>query len=1323
MISRFINSLATLAFRTLAVVAIGCCAAGGASKPSSKQAEATDALRILKAECFSCHGEEKKKGGLALTSRESALKGGDDGPVVILGSPERSKLISSLDADADPHMPPKKQLPGDQIKILRNWIKKGLAWDSSVLAEDDIELKPLALEALPPGFQPASALALNSDGTRLAVARGSFVLMHALSATNATELSRVDLGPGVVRSLAWSNDDRWLAAGGFRKTLALDASSLSVTKVWTNGLVGQITALKFATNGIMAIGDSLLGRGGWIRLVDLEALKTVASWRAHADELFDIDFSRDGQRLVTAGGDRLVRVWDAVTRKEIASLEGHTAQVLAAAFNTNATQVVSGGVDKQLKVWDIATREKIVSLGNHTSAITSVSWPGESNVVVAATDAGGVLSYSNLKAHTGEQSSATADERFIGTATDAVFAVAATADARVVCAASQDGFVHVWNSEGKLMAKLIPPVQAESFVPPSFKVTRAERPAPSTITQRVPAPKSLNPIFALKSAVTSLRAEPAEVLLTADSPRQQLLITATLVDGFEMDVTDAAKFSALRRSPFVVADGGSIAASATGSGRITARFGGRALEIPVAVTQGSHGSARRMEEDIAGVPLAPEMSVQSSGAPASKPLFPPSASFVRDVLPAMARAGCTAGACHAKAEGQNGFKLSVFSYDLKHDYAEIVKDARGRRVFPEAPDSSLIIQKPLTDVPHEGGQRFARGSETHQLLVRWLREGMKFSATNEPVLARIEIFPKERRYKKGATQRTSVRAHYSNGSARDVTHLASFDSNDKEIAKVDENGRVTIGTLTGQGVVVARYMGFVTDSQILVPAEKLLPAADYAALPKNNFIDELAYGQFQRLGLFPSELCTDTEFVRRASLDTVGVLPTPGEVTDFLKSGNRREVIARLLERPEFGDYWANKWADLVRPNPDRVGVKSIFTLDRWLRQSFRQNKPYDQFVREILLAEGTNHRDGPSVIYRDRREPADLTTMFSQLFLGTRLECAKCHHHPNEKWSQDDFYQFAAFFGPLKQKGAGVSPPISAGMESFYFSPGGNVKHPVTGAVMTPRAPDEAATTLRGDTDPRAALADWLTDLRNPFFARAAVNRIWANFFGRGLVEPVDDFRISNPSVNPVLLDALAKDFTDHGYDLKHLIRTIVESRLYQLSSTPNESNLADTRNFSRSYRRRLPAEVLLDAVSKATGVEDTFVATAPGTRAMQTWSYKIDSQFMDAFSRPNPSSDPPCERERDLSVVQSLHLMNSKNLHSKLSDKEGRVRELADSARTPGEIVRELYLATLSRPPEAEELEVATLPFSTPGAVRQTATEDVLWALLNSPEFVLNH
>jgi hypothetical protein len=702
-------------------------------------------------------------------------------------------------------------------------------------------------------------------------------------------------------------------------------------------------------------------------------------------------------------------------------------------------------------------------------------------------------------------------------------------------------------------------------------------------------------------------------------------------------------------------------------------------------------------------------------------------SFLRDVLPMMAKAGCMAGACHAKAEGQNGFKLSVFSFDPKADYHEIVKDARGRRIFTAAPDESLLLLKPTAAIEHGGGQRIEPGSEIYKTMVAWIRGGMAYQHANEPVLARVSVEPSNRTYTKGATQQLKLTAHYSDGSTRDVTHLAEFVSSDKEIAKATDEGLVTIGDVEGEAVVVARYMGFVDPSRITIPASRKLPAEKYAALPANNFIDRIAYGRFKELGLYPSELCTDAEFIRRSTLDAIGMLPTPEQVREFLAdtdSGKRKRWVEYLLDHPAYADTWANKWTDLLRPNPDRVGVKSIYFLDQWVRDSFRKNKPYDQFVRDILLAEGSNHQEGPGTVYRDRREPQERTTLVSQLFLGVRMECAKCHHHPTEKWTQDDFYQFAAFFGPVKQKGAGLSPPISAGRETFYFAKGaGTVKHPVTEAVMKPRPLDVTEFKVTEESDPREALADWITNPENPYFAKAAVNRIWGVYFGRGFVEPVDDFRISNPVMHEPLLNALAVDFVKHGYDLKHVMRTIMNSRLYQLSSAANEYNLTDTKNFSRSYRRRLPAEVLLDAVNDVTETQDEFNGCPPGTRAIQTWSYKVRSHFLDAFGRPNASTDCPCERDMKSSVVQSLHMMNSKALQDKLSSAEGRVKRLADSKATPEEIVNELYVSALSRLPSYEELQVALLAYSREKATRQTATEDVLWALLNSPEFVFNH
>ncbi len=379
--------------------------------------------------------------------------------------------------------------------------------------------------------------------------------------------------------------------------------------------------------------------------------------------------------------------------------------------------------------------------------------------------------------------------------------------------------------------------------------------------------------------------------------------------------------------------------------------------------------------------------------------------------------------------------------------------------------------------------------------------------------------------------------------------------------------------------------------------------------------------------------------------------------------------------------------------------------------------------MRELLTAEGSTHKYGPAAVFRDKREPPDASAFVSQIFLGVRMECAKCHHHPNEKWSQSDYFQLAAYFGQMKHKGQGISPPISGEAEYIWFAPGGEVKHPVTGEVMKPRAPDSPQRDISADADPRRALVDWMCRPENPFFARAIANRIWSQFMGRGIVDPVDDFRASNPPSNEPLLDWLAHDFIAHHYDLKHLMRTIMRSRTYQLSSIPNEHNIKDTKNFARAYRRRLPAEVLLDAVCDVTGAREQFDGLPAGSRAVETWNHKLGSEFMDAFGRPNSSAECPCERDSKPSVVQVLHLMNSSKLQSKIANAEGRARKLAESSKTEPELIEDLYLSTLSRRPTTDELQTAGKAFAADGATRKTAFEDLMWALINSAEFVFNH
>jgi hypothetical protein len=697
--------------------------------------------------------------------------------------------------------------------------------------------------------------------------------------------------------------------------------------------------------------------------------------------------------------------------------------------------------------------------------------------------------------------------------------------------------------------------------------------------------------------------------------------------------------------------------------------------------------------------------------------------FELDIVPVLTRLGCNAGACHGKARGQNGFQLSLLGFYPDFDYAALTQEARGRRVFPAAPERSLLLRKAAGLAPHGGGKRLEPDGPYFDLLLRWIAEGMPRARPGDATLRDLAVTPSERTMAYNDEQQLAVTATYSDGSTRDVTAMAAFQSNESSLAAVDAAGTIRTGALPGEAAIMARYMGQIAVANIVIPLAGSVPDELYRSLPRQNFIDELIWSKLKSLGITPSPPASDATWLRRVFIDIIGRLPTPAEIREFLADGSterRAQVIDRLLSRPEYADYWANKWADLLRPNPYRVGVKAVFNYDAWIRDSFRKNKPYDQFVRELITAEGSTWQNGAVTLFRDRREPDEVTTIVSQLFLGTRLECAKCHHHPFEKWGQEDFYGFAAYFSRVGRKGTGISPPISGGEEIFFTAQMGSVKHPLTGEVLPPRPLFGEAKSASADEDPREALARWVTGRDNPYFPRVIVNRVWTDIMGRGLVEPVDDLRTTNPATNAALLEALARSFVEQKYDLKELIRTIVSSYVYGLSSLPADRNVADTRNYSRHYRQRLRAETLLDAVCDISQVPETFVGMPPGSRAMENWTHRGESLFLDSFGRPDPNQDPPCERNGETTVVQVLHLMNSPELHSKVTSDAGRAAQLAASENTPHAIVEELYLLVYSRLPTDEEYDVGERLFVEPGSSRRQAAEDLLWALVNTPEFV---
>ncbi len=790
-------------------------------------------------------------------------------------------------------------------------------------------------------------------------------------------------------------------------------------------------------------------------------------------------------------------------------------------------------------------------------------------------------------------------------------------------------------------------------------------------------------------APDDLTLTPRQVVLEGRDARQQFLVTAG-AGGRLLDRTRGAAFRAEPPGVVRVSPEGVVTPAGDGTATVFATVDGREARSVVTVRE----SAR-----------------------------PLPVNFERDVIPILTLAGCNAGACHGKARGQNGFALSLLSYDPDFDYHAIASEGRGRRVFPADPDSSLLLQKASARVPHGGGRRLPPGSSGHDVLRRWLAAGMPRAPQGAPAVERITVEPAGRVLAAGGEQQLLVTAHSSDGSVRDVTHLATFQSNESAIVRVDAGGLVRAGPLPGEAAVMARFQEKFAVCEISIPLAGDVPAEVYARLPRRNFIDGHVWDKLRRLGITPSEPAGDAVFLRRATLDVLGRLPTPAEVRAFLADTTperRARLVDRLLERPEYADYWANKWADLLRPNPYRAGIKAVYNLDAWLRDAFRRNQPYDQFVRDILTAKGSTFRSGPAVVFRDHPEPAEVASIVSRLFLGVRLECARCHHHPFEVWGQDDFYSLAAAFARVGHKGVGLSPPISGGEEIIFAAPSGEVRHPVTSRVLAPRPPGGSPVAVPEDRDPREALADWVTADDNPTFARVIVNRVWADLMGRGLVEPVDDLRATNPPSNGPLLDALAAEFRREKYDLKKLLRAILTSEVYGLSSVPNARNAADTRNYSRHYRQRLRAEVLLDAVSDVTQVPEAFAAAPPQTRAMALWTVRTQSTFLDSFGRPDPNQDPPCERTRDTTVVQALHLMNSPGLHRKVTADTGRAAALAKSDRKPGEIVEELYLLVYGRFPTASERAECEKLFAEPGATRRQATEDVLWALLNTPEFL---
>jgi hypothetical protein len=699
-------------------------------------------------------------------------------------------------------------------------------------------------------------------------------------------------------------------------------------------------------------------------------------------------------------------------------------------------------------------------------------------------------------------------------------------------------------------------------------------------------------------------------------------------------------------------------------------------------------------------------------------------SFRNDIIPVLTKAGCNQGACHGALAGKNGFKLTLRGYDPDVDYETLTRQSIGRRINLSDPAHSLMLLKPSMKIPHGGGLRLDPKSLEYRVIYEWITAGTPRPSDSDPQITGLQVYPASATLQAGAEQQLVVEARYSDGNVRDVTRWVKYSSSDEGVATVDDYGRVKMNG-SGEAAITLWYSSRVSYARLKVPYANKIAPETYSQFRRRNYIDDLALAKWQALNIAPSKTADDSIFLRRAYLDAAGILPTPAETQAFLADSSpdkREKAVDALLRRQEFIDYWAYKWSDLLMVSSKKLRPSATWDFYYWIRESVRQNKPWNKMVREIFTATGDTRENGQLNYWVLHKDPIDIAETTTLAFLGQRLTCARCHNHPLEKWTQKQYYQFANLFARVGLKNGGPD-----GDFVVFAKVSGDINHPRLLKPLAPAPLDGASIPLDSTADRRQAFAEWLTSPSNKLFARAIVNRVFANFMGRGLVDGVDDLRATNPASNEELFAALTDDFVKNGYDIQRLIRTIMTSQVYQLASDANPANANDNKYYSKYIVKRLSAEVLLDAMSQVTGVATKFANYPPGTRAMQLPDTQIKNEFLTSFGRPPRLVCDAAERSSEPNIAQALHVINGDTLNMKLSDASGYPTQAVKKAVPNSAAIEHLYLAAYGRPPHPEETQKLTdilwkAEGETPES-RQKALEDLMWALLTSKEFLFNY
>lgn len=791
-------------------------------------------------------------------------------------------------------------------------------------------------------------------------------------------------------------------------------------------------------------------------------------------------------------------------------------------------------------------------------------------------------------------------------------------------------------------------------------------------------------------AADSLTILPQNVTLTGPEAMHHLLVEAAVGDRQE-DWTRNAHWTSSNPAVVTVDQTGLLKPVADGQAMITATAEGRTASRSVTV--------RNLK-------------------------VPFTWSFRNDVIPVLTKAGCNQGACHGALAGKSGFKLTLRGYDPEVDYDTLTRQSIGRRISLPQPAHSLMLLKPTMAIPHGGGKRFDTNSLDYRVLSEWIAAGTPPMSDKDPLIQNLEVYPASATLKPGAEQQLIVRAKYSDGQVRDITRWVKFSSSDEGVATVDDFGHVKMNG-SGEAAITLWYQSMVLYSRLSVPFPTAVDPSVYTKFQRNNYIDDLVLAKWKALHIAPSAPATDSTFIRRAYLDAAGILPTAEETETFLadKSPDKRvKLIDALLQRDEFVDYWAYKWSDLLLVSTRKLKANAMWTFYNWIRESVKEDKPWDRFAREIFTSSGNTRQNGELNYFVIHKDPIDMTENATLAFMGQRITCARCHNHPLEKWTQKQYYQMANLFSRV-----GLKNGDEPGDTVVFAKVTGDINHPRLLRPLPPTPLDGSPMSLDSSDDRRVHFADWLTSPKNVYFSRSLVNRVWGNFMGRGIVHPVDDVRATNPASNQELFDALSQDFVKSGFDVKKLIRTIMNSSVYQLSSEANATNQNDNIYYSKYIVKRLPAEVLLDAMSQVTGVPTKFANYPLGTRALQLPDTQVKSEFLASFGRPARVTCDAAERSVEPSIAQALHVINGDTLNKKLSAPDGFPALSVKMGLSDSRLLDLLFLSAYNRyPSESEKQPMVDALNKARGSdreARQKAIEDMMWAMLTGKEFLFNY